>query len=71
MNPIRTLRDAKGWTQAELADRMGTRQQQISLWENAPEMLRLHKKSQERIAAVFGLNYIGLLMERRKEDRND
>jgi transcriptional regulator with XRE-family HTH domain len=35
---LRELRDAKGWSQKELADRSGTNQQNIARWETGERM---------------------------------
>ena len=71
MNPLRKLREDKGWTQAELAQRMNTRQQQISSWETSPEFLRLQLRSQMRIARAFKLSYVDLLLIRREMENNN
>lgn len=64
-NNLRRERDREGWSQAELAERLGVRQQHVSRWENgdidpSPEML-------VRIAQVFGVTVdylLGLSTER-------
>lgn len=50
---LRELREAAGWTQEELAHRLGVRRQAIIKWESgeqSPRMDRLNK-----IADVFGV----------------
>jgi transcriptional regulator with XRE-family HTH domain len=52
---LRHLRQSKGWTQSEVAQRMGSpvRANEISRWENAhvrPSEARLFK-----LAAIFGV----------------
>lgn len=51
---IRTLRELKGWTQAELADRCGVSATNISLLEN--ERVEIGKRRAEQIAKAFGIH---------------
>ena len=51
---IRMLRELKGWTQAELANRCGIRATNISLLEN--EKVEIGKKRAEQIANAFGVH---------------
>jgi transcriptional regulator with XRE-family HTH domain len=39
---IRTLREAKAWTQADFAARVGVGRQQVVRWENGRDMPRIH-----------------------------
>jgi len=48
------LRELKGWTQAELAQRCGIRTTNISLLENAK--VEIGKKRAEQIAKAFGVH---------------
>ncbi len=51
---IRMLRELKGWTQAELAERSGISTTNISLLENAK--VEIGKKRAEQIAKAFGVH---------------
>ena len=51
---IRMLRELKGWTQAELANRCGISATNISLLEN--EKVEIGKKRAEQIAKAFGVH---------------
>lgn len=51
---IRMLRDLKGWTQAELAQRSGISTSNISLLEN--EKVDIGKKRAEQIAKAFDVH---------------
>ncbi len=51
---IRMLRELKGWTQGELADRCGISSTNISLLEN--EKIEIGKKRAEQIAKAFGVH---------------
>ena len=51
---IRMLRELKGWTQAELAERCGIRATNISLLEN--EKVEIGKRRAEQIAKAFGVH---------------
>jgi transcriptional regulator with XRE-family HTH domain len=51
---IRMLRDLKGWTQAELAERSGISASNISLLEN--EKVDIGKKRAEQIAKAFNVH---------------
>jgi transcriptional regulator with XRE-family HTH domain len=48
------LRELKGWTQAELAERCGISTTNISLLENA--RVEIGKKRAEQIAKAFGVH---------------
>jgi len=53
MNTIRALRQAQGWTQFELALKVGVQPQAVYLWESGrrtPQVLQLR-----RLGQVFGL----------------
>jgi len=66
MNPLKSLREAKGWTQQQCADRAGCFVQQWGYWERKPDMKDITIPSLMKIAPVFDTNAIGLLMERHK-----
>jgi Helix-turn-helix. len=51
---IRMLRDLKGWTQAELANRCGITATNISLLEN--DKVEIGKKRVEQIAKAFDVH---------------
>lgn len=51
---IRMLRELKGWTQVELANRCGINATNISLLEN--EKVEIGKKRAEQIARAFGIH---------------
>ena len=51
---IRMLRELKGWTQAELANRCGISATNISLLEN--EKVEIGKKRAQQIARAFGIH---------------
>lgn len=51
---IRMLRELKGWTQAELAERCGISPTNISLLENAK--VEIGKKRAEQMAKAFGVH---------------
>ncbi len=49
---IRALREDRGWTQQELAERMGKQQEAISQWEN-PDYGRFTLQTVKKLAAAF------------------
>jgi transcriptional regulator with XRE-family HTH domain len=49
---VRLLREARGWTQEELAHQMGKRQETICQWEN-PDYGRYTLKTLSELAAAF------------------
>ena len=51
---IRMLRELKGWTQDQLADRSGIAATNISLLEN--DNIDIGKKRAEQLAKVFGIH---------------
>ncbi len=51
---IRMLRELKGWTQTELAERCGIRATNISLLEN--EKVEIGKRRAEQLAKAFGVH---------------
>lgn len=61
---VRALREAKGLTQAELAERAGVRRATISAMEADPPPSRVELAGLERIAAALGVEPPGLLIVR-------
>jgi transcriptional regulator with XRE-family HTH domain len=51
---IRILRDLKGWTQEELANRSGINAKNISLLEN--DRIEIGKRRAEQLARAFGVH---------------
>ena len=49
---IRSMREARGWTQEELASRVGCKQSTVCQWEN-PDYGRFTLPSLRRLARVF------------------
>ena len=54
MNPVRRERIERGWTQKELADKIGVKQASVAKWERAGAVYR--KKTREKLAKVFGMS---------------
>lgn len=54
MNPVKRERLDRGWTQQDLAERLGVRQSTIAKWERADAVYR--KKTIQKLARVFGVN---------------
>lgn len=54
MNPVKRERLEKGWTQEELARRLGVKQATVARWERPEAVYR--KKTREKFAKVFGVN---------------
>ncbi len=53
MNPVKRERLEKGWTQQELADRIGVKQSSVAKWER--EGAVYHKQTRKKLAKAFGL----------------
>ena len=53
MNPVKRERLEKGWTQEELAHRLGVKQSTVAKWEREGAVYR--KKTREKLANVFGV----------------
>ena len=54
MNPVKRERLDRGWTQQDLAQRLGVKQSTIAKWERRDAVYR--KKTRQKLAVVFGLN---------------
>jgi ribosome-binding protein aMBF1 (putative translation factor) len=54
MNPVKRERLEKGWTQKELADKIGVKQASVAKWERAGAVYR--KKTREKLARVFSIS---------------
>lgn len=53
MNPVKRERLDKGWTQEELANRIGVKQATVAKWERKGAVYR--KATREKLAKVFGI----------------
>lgn len=53
MNPVKRERLEKGWTQRELASRIGIKQSTVAKWERQGAVYR--KATREKLAKVFGI----------------
>jgi len=53
MNPVKRERLEKGWTQKELADKIGVKQASVAKWEREGAVYR--KKTREKLAKIFGI----------------
>ncbi len=54
MNPVKRERIEKGWTQQELARRLGVSQATVAKWERPGAVYR--RKTREKLARVFGVS---------------
>ncbi len=54
MNPVKRERLEKGWTQAELANRLGVKQATIAKWERPGAVYR--KGTREKFAKIFSVD---------------
>jgi len=54
MNPVKRERIEKGWTQEELANRIGVKQATVAKWEREGAVYR--RATREKLAKVFGIN---------------
>lgn len=52
MNPVKRERLERGWTQYELAARLGVKQSSVAKWERDGATYR--KPTRQKLAAVFG-----------------
>jgi ribosome-binding protein aMBF1 (putative translation factor) len=54
MNPVKRERLERGWTQRELALRIGVKQATVARWEREGAVYR--KETREKLAKVFGIS---------------
>jgi ribosome-binding protein aMBF1 (putative translation factor) len=54
MNPVKRERLDRGWTQKDLAERLGVKQSTIAKWEREGAAYR--KNTRKKLGAVFGIN---------------
>jgi ribosome-binding protein aMBF1 (putative translation factor) len=54
MNPVRRERLDRGWTQKDLAERLGVKQSTIAKWERDGAVYR--KGTRQKFAKAFGIN---------------
>jgi ribosome-binding protein aMBF1 (putative translation factor) len=54
MNPVKRERTDRGWTQKDLADRLGVKQSTIAKWERKGAVYR--KNTRHKLAQVFRVN---------------
>ena len=54
MNPVKRERIDRGWTQEDLAERLGVKQSTIAKWEKKGAVYR--KDTRNKLAKVFGVN---------------
>lgn len=54
LNPVKRERLDRGWTQKDLAERLGVKQSTIAKWERKDAAYR--RKTRQKLAEVFGLN---------------
>lgn len=54
MNPVKRERLDRGWTQQELADRLGVKQSSVAKWEQPGAVYRY--TTRKRLAEVFEVN---------------
>ena len=54
MNPVKRERLERGWTQEELANRIGVKQATVAKWERKGAVYR--KTTRQKFAKIFGIN---------------
>jgi len=54
MNPVKRERLERGWTQEELASRIGVKQATVAKWERKGAVYR--KATRQKLAKVFGIS---------------
>jgi ribosome-binding protein aMBF1 (putative translation factor) len=57
MNPVKRERLERGWTQEELANRIGVKQASVANWEREGDVYR--KATIQKLAKVFGISETG------------
>ena len=53
MNPVKRERLERGWTQKELANRIGVKQSTVAKWEREGAVYR--KATRQKLAKIFGM----------------
>ena len=53
MNPVKRERIEKGWSQSQLARKLGVKQSTVAKWERKGAVYR--KKTREKFSRVFGI----------------
>jgi transcriptional regulator with XRE-family HTH domain len=61
MNPIKQRREAKGWTQSQLARRVGVGRQAVRSWEERGSLPNV--QSLRKLAEVFRVDQLDLVNE--------
>ena len=56
MNPVKRERLERGWTQEELANRIGIKQATVAKWEREGAVYR--KATRQKLAKVFGISEV-------------
>lgn len=70
MKSIRTLREERGWTQLDLAMRLGVRPETISLWERGKHEPRASQFRE--LARLFGVRMEEITLdEGPRDERNE
>ena len=54
MNPVKRERLERGWTQQELANRIGVKQATVAKWERESAVYR--KATRQKLAKIFGIS---------------
>ncbi len=54
MNPVKRERLERGWTQQELANRIGVKQSTVAKWEREGAVYR--KSTKQKLAKAFGIS---------------
>ena len=54
MNPVKRERIERGWTQKELAEKIGVKQASVAKWEREGAVYR--KKTREKLARIFSIS---------------
>ena len=54
MNPVKRERMEKGWTQSELAQKLGVKQSTVAKWEHEGAVYR--NETRKKLATIFGID---------------